>query len=51
VDAGPILVQAAVPVLPGDDAESLAERIHRQEHRILPLAVRLAAARLRAPQG
>jgi len=51
VDAGPILVQAAVPVLPGDDADTLAERIHRQEHRILPLAVRLAAARLRAPQG
>ncbi|MEB3165472.1 MAG: phosphoribosylglycinamide formyltransferase [Cyanobacteriota bacterium] len=47
VDAGPILVQAAVPVLPGDDTASLAERIHRQEHRILPLAVRLAAERLR----
>jgi phosphoribosylglycinamide formyltransferase-1 len=47
VDAGPILVQAAVPVLPGDDAASLAERIHSQEHRILPLAVRLAAERLR----
>ena len=46
VDTGPILVQAAVPVLPGDSAESLAERIHRQEHRILPLAVRLAAQRL-----
>jgi len=51
VDAGPILVQAAVPVLPGDDAETLAERIHRQEHRILPLAVRLAAERLRASGG
>ena len=46
VDAGPILVQAAVPVLPGDDRASLAERIHRQEHRILPLAVALAAQRL-----
>ena len=46
VDAGLILAQAAVPVLPGDDATRLAERIRRQEHRILPLAVALAAARL-----
>ncbi|MFM7360932.1 MAG: phosphoribosylglycinamide formyltransferase [Cyanobium sp.] len=46
VDAGPILVQAAVPVLAGDDRCSLHERIRRQEHRILPLAVRLAAERL-----
>jgi phosphoribosylglycinamide formyltransferase-1 len=46
VDAGAILVQAAVPVLPEDDAASLAERIHREEHRILPQAVVLAAARL-----
>lgn len=46
VDAGPILVQAAVPVLAGDDAISLGQRIQRQEHRILPLAVQLAAERL-----
>jgi phosphoribosylglycinamide formyltransferase 1 len=46
VDTGPILVQAAVPVQAGDDASSLAARIHRQEHRILPLAVQLAAERL-----
>lgn len=46
VDSGPILVQAAVPVLPGDDAQTLAARIHRQEHRILPLGVALAAQRL-----
>jgi phosphoribosylglycinamide formyltransferase-1 len=54
VDSGPILVQAAVPVAPGDTAETLAARIHRQEHRILPLAVQLAAQRLgllQAPQG
>ena len=50
VDSGPILAQAAVPVYVGDDASSLAERIHRQEHRILPLAVALAAARLWAPE-
>ena len=46
VDTGPILVQAAVPVFHSDDATTLAGRIHRQEHRILPLAVRLAAERL-----
>jgi len=36
VDSGPVLVQAAVPVLAEDDHERLAARIHRQEHRILP---------------
>jgi phosphoribosylglycinamide formyltransferase 1 len=46
VDAGPILVQAAVPVLENDDQASLSRRIQVQEHRILPLAVQLAAARL-----
>ncbi|MFM1799944.1 MAG: hypothetical protein RLZZ117_2222 [Cyanobacteriota bacterium] len=46
VDDGPILAQAAVPVKDADDAASLAARIHRQEHRILPLAVALAAQRL-----
>ena len=46
VDAGPVLVQAAVAVLAGDDHRSLSARIQRQEHRILPLAVALAAARL-----
>lgn len=46
VDAGPVLVQAAVPLLEDDDHASLAARIHQQEHRILPLAIALAAARL-----
>jgi phosphoribosylglycinamide formyltransferase-1 len=46
VDTGPILVQAAVPVMESDTRETLAQRIHQQEHRILPLAVRLAAQRL-----
>lgn len=40
LDCGPILVQAAVPVLPGDDAAALAARVLREEHRIYPLAVR-----------
>ena len=43
VDSGPIIAQAAVPVLPGDTAESLAARVLREEHRCLPLAVRLIA--------
>ncbi|MFM7651950.1 MAG: phosphoribosylglycinamide formyltransferase [Vulcanococcus sp.] len=51
VDTGPILVQAAVPVDAADTAESLAARIHAQEHRILPLAVQLAAERLGLAQG
>ncbi len=46
VDAGQILVQAAVPVLPDDDHASLSARIHGQEHRVLPLGVALAAERL-----
>jgi phosphoribosylglycinamide formyltransferase-1 len=40
LDAGPIIAQAAVPVLPGDDADTLAARILRQEHRLYPMAVR-----------
>ena len=39
LDAGPIVLQAAVPVLPGDSAESLAARILVEEHRIYPDAV------------
>ncbi len=40
LDAGPIIAQAAVPVLAGDTAEALAARILRQEHRLYPLVVR-----------
>lgn len=39
VDAGPILAQAAVPVLTDDTVESLADRILAQEHRLLPRVV------------
>jgi phosphoribosylglycinamide formyltransferase 1 len=39
LDGGPGLLQARVPVLPGDDAERLAARVLAQEHRIYPLAV------------
>src|SRR3984893_744678 len=41
VDTGPIIVQAAVPVLAGDDEQSLAARILQQEHRIFPHAISL----------
>ena len=43
VDAGPILAQAAVPVLPGDDADALAARVLVQEHLLYPAALRQAA--------
>ncbi|PAU57427.1 phosphoribosylglycinamide formyltransferase [Pseudomonas indica] len=40
LDGGPLVVQAIVPVQAGDTPESLAMRVHAQEHRIYPLAVR-----------
>jgi phosphoribosylglycinamide formyltransferase-1 len=44
MDAGPIIVQGAVPVLDGDDPARLAKRIQAVEHRIYPLALRLIGA-------
>jgi phosphoribosylglycinamide formyltransferase 1 len=44
MDEGPIVAQAAVPVLDDDTPESLGARVLRQEHRIYPLALRLAAS-------
>jgi phosphoribosylglycinamide formyltransferase 1 len=46
MDQGPILAQAAVPVLAEDTAETLAGRVLIQEHRIYPLALRYFAAGL-----
>jgi phosphoribosylglycinamide formyltransferase-1 len=43
MDEGPIIVQAAVPVLAGDDADRLAARVLAAEHRAYPLALRLIA--------
>jgi len=43
MDEGPIVAQAAVPVLPGDDAHSLGERVLESEHALYPHAVRLIA--------
>jgi len=41
VDHGPIVLQEAVPIEPGDDEHSLHERIHEVEHRLYPRAVKL----------
>jgi phosphoribosylglycinamide formyltransferase 1 len=43
VDHGPIVLQEAVPILPGDDERSLHERIKEVEHRLFPRAARLLA--------
>ncbi|HEY2991348.1 MAG TPA: phosphoribosylglycinamide formyltransferase [Methylomirabilota bacterium] len=43
VDTGPIIVQAAVPVEPGDTEDTLAARVLAVEHRIYPEAIRLFA--------
>ena len=43
MDAGPIVLQATVPVAEGDDEDSLAARVLVQEHRLYPEAVRLLA--------
>ncbi len=43
MDSGPIVMQAAVPILPDDTPETLHARIQVQEHRILPQAIALAA--------
>jgi phosphoribosylglycinamide formyltransferase-1 len=44
MDTGPIVAQAAVPVLPGDTPESLGARVLEAEHRLYPHALRLVAS-------
>lgn len=44
LDAGPTILQAKVPVLPGDDEASLSARVLEQEHRIYPQALALVAS-------
>jgi phosphoribosylglycinamide formyltransferase-1 len=46
LDHGPILLQSAVPVLEGDDEESLSARILEQEHQIYPEAIALMLERI-----
>jgi len=49
MDAGPIIVQARVPILPGDDPERLSARVLKEEHRIYPEALRIIAAEKARP--
>lgn len=52
LDAGPVIIQARVPVLPGDTPERLAARVLEQEHRIYPEAIHwFAADRLKLEDG
>ena len=52
LDGGPVILQAKVPVLPGDDPETLAARVLEQEHRIYPEVVRwFAQGRLELRDG
>jgi phosphoribosylglycinamide formyltransferase-1 len=44
VDTGPIILQTVVPVLDDDTEESLLEKIHGEEHRIYPEAIRLVSS-------
>ena len=50
-DTGPIVLQAAVPVLEGDTEETLAARILVEEHRLFPDAIRLYAEGRLAVEG
>jgi phosphoribosylglycinamide formyltransferase-1 len=45
VDTGPVIASEPVPVLAGDTVESLRERVHAAEHRLLPKVVRELCAR------
>ena len=49
LDAGPILGQARVPILPGDTPAALAARVLEQEHRLYPAVLRRFAAEDRTP--
>jgi phosphoribosylglycinamide formyltransferase-1 len=44
MDSGPIIAQAAVPVVPGDTEDTLAARVLEAEHKLYPLALRLVAS-------
>jgi len=52
LDGGPVVLQASVPVLPGDDVASLAARVKTQEHLIYPQVIHwIAEQRLQCLQG
>ena len=46
LDAGPVLVQDSVPILDGDTVETLRQRVHEAEHRILPEGIRMMEERI-----
>jgi phosphoribosylglycinamide formyltransferase-1 len=48
LDAGPIIARARVSILPGEDADALAARVLKEEHRIYPEALNAVARSLRA---
>ena len=43
LDSGPVVIQAEIPVLDTDDAESLARRVLKEEHKIFPMVIKLHA--------
>lgn len=51
LDSGPVIAQAKVKILPRDDAESLAERVLEEEHRLYPLALEEYCRAVREMQG
>jgi phosphoribosylglycinamide formyltransferase 1 len=51
LDGGPTVIQAIVPILEGDDANTLAKRVQQQEHIIYPMAVEWFATHRLALQG
>lgn len=52
LDGGPVIAQAVVPVLPGDDAASLSARVHAREHILYPMVIEwLTQGRLQWNQG
>ncbi|NNF96200.1 MAG: phosphoribosylglycinamide formyltransferase [Halobacteria archaeon] len=51
LDGGPVILQAEVPVHPGDSADDLAQRVHQQEHVIYPLVIRWFAEKRLALEG
>ncbi len=51
MDAGPVLAQARVPVLPGDTETVLAARVLEQEHRLYPVALASLSRKIRLPEA
>src|SRR5690606_16563563 len=51
LDAGAVIAQARIPVLPGDTPDTLAERLLPQEHRLLTAVLRLCVAGRVAERG